>query len=62
MYDVLPDVKTMEFLAARWRESTSYEQAEITQAMYLFFLERGFLTDICLDSQMYSLIHKVKKP
>ena len=52
MDDVLPDLKTLEFLEARWRESTSYEQAEIAQAMYTFLLERGVVSDIRQDSEM----------
>ena len=51
MDDVLPDLKTLEFLEARWRESTSYEQAEIAQAMYTFLLERGVVSDIRQDSE-----------
>ena len=52
MDDVLPDLKTLEFLEARWRESTSYEQAEIAQAMYTFLLERGVVTDVTSDDEL----------
>ncbi len=48
----LPDLKTLEFLEARWRDSTMYERCEIVQATYSFLLERGLVTDVTSDDEL----------
>lgn len=48
----LPDLKTLEFLEARWRDSTMYERCEIVQATYSFLLERGLVAETSDNSEV----------